>query len=145
VEFKFLNNVDSRFACGLRTDGRLEDLRVFLRRLWKTIDGSPDISKVDSLARDFRDELTHEYHKAEAEWSKINQDLLNWTSGPGITALGVASFAGAIVAGNMLLALPSLLFIPAGITKLIDARTKRTQFRKTTPMSVFIDLSKKNP
>jgi hypothetical protein len=24
VEFKFLNNVDSRFACGLRTDGRLE-------------------------------------------------------------------------------------------------------------------------
>lgn len=145
LEFKFLNNVDSSFACGLRTDGRLEDLRVFLRRLWKTIDGSPDINKAESLARDFRDELTHEYHKAEAEWSKINQDLLNWTGGPGIAALGSAGIAAAIVGGNMVLALPSLLFVHAGITKLVEARTKRTQFRKTTPMSVFIDLSKKNP
>ncbi len=144
LEFKFLNNVDSRFACAMRADGRLEDLRVFLRRLWKTIDGSPEADKIDTLARDFRDELTHEYHKAEAEWSKINQDLINWAGGTGVTGLGIMGLAGAVVTGNMLLGLPSLLFIPAGVSKLVDARTKRTQFRKTTPMSVFIDLSKKN-
>jgi hypothetical protein len=148
LDFKFLDKVDSAFACEMRNEERLGDFRGFLRRLWKTVNGTPDVNKIESIARDFRDELTQEYHKAEADWSKINQDLINWAGGPGATALstaiGMAGIAGAIATGHMSLAIPSLGFIPFGVSKLIDARMKRSQFRKTTPMSVFIDLAKKH-
>lgn len=145
LDFRFLDNVDSNFACEIRAEGRLEDFRAFLRRLWKTVNGGPDLNKIDTIARDFRDELTQEYHKAEAEWSKISQDLTNWAGGPALATLGVGGIAAAIATGNLTLAIPSLGFIPASVLKLVDARTKRKQFRKTTPMSVFIDLSKKGP
>jgi hypothetical protein len=147
LDFKFLDKVDSNFACEMRTEERLADFRAYLRRLWRTVNGSPDLNKIDSIARDFSDELTQEYHKTEAEWSKINQDLINWAGGPASTALGaavgMAGIAGAIATGNMALTIPPLAFIPLGISKLIDMRIKRRQFKKTVPMSVFIDLSKK--
>jgi hypothetical protein len=37
LDFKFLNDVDSHFACSMRTDGRLESFRSFLRRIWKAV------------------------------------------------------------------------------------------------------------
>ena len=42
LEFKFLNQVDSQFACSMRSDGRLESFRAFLRRLWNTVGGQSD-------------------------------------------------------------------------------------------------------
>jgi hypothetical protein len=33
---------------------------------------------MDSMARDFRDELKDEYQKARAEWQQIDTDLLKW-------------------------------------------------------------------
>jgi hypothetical protein len=138
LDFKFLDKVDFNFACEMRTEERLADFRAYLRRLWRTVNGSPDLNKIDSIARDFSDELTQEYHKAEAEWSKINQDLINWAGGPASTALGTAvgmtGIAGAIATGNMALTITPLAFIPLGISKLIDMRIKRRQFKKTVPM-----------
>ena len=132
MEPKFLNNVDSGFACSLRRDGRLEGMRALLRRLWSTVGGTPDINRAESLARDFGDELTDEYHKAEAEWAQIDRDLLKQFG---------ATVAGGLVAGAFSPHIPTLGFAVAGVMELLNARMKRREFRKKIPMSVFVDLS----
>ena len=132
LEFKFLDQVDSEFACSLRKDGRLEGFRAFLRRLWSMIGGTPDINKACSLARDFGDELTEEYHKAEAEWGQIDRDLMKQFG---------ASVVGGLIAGAFSLHIPTLGFAAAGVLELLNARMKRREFRKKVPMSVLIDLS----
>lgn len=131
LEFKFLNHVDSQFACSMRNDGRMESFRAFLRRLWNTVGGQPDPTKIESIARDFRDELTNEYHKAEADWRAIDRELLTW-AGP--------SLGAAIVSGGLNLAIPAFGFCVPAIFKLVESYLKRGEFRKKVPMSVFIDL-----
>jgi hypothetical protein len=61
LTFKFLDQVDSGFACTLRKEGRLEGFRSYLRRLWTTVGGEADVAKAEPLARDFRDELSQAY------------------------------------------------------------------------------------
>jgi hypothetical protein len=131
--FKFLDNVDSGFACALRKDGRLEGFRAFLRRMWIEVGGNPDPSKAETLARDFGDELTDEYHKAEAEWNEIDRSLLKQFG---------ATVAGGIVTGAFVPHISAAGIAIAGVLELVNARMKRGEFRKKVPMSVFIDLSK---
>ena len=133
LDFKFLDNVDSRFACSIRTDGRLESFRAFLRRLWNTVRGELDAGMIDSLARDFRDELTSEHHKAEAEWAEIDSALLK---SAGTTA------AGANISGGLNLEIPALGFSIVAVVELIRSRIKRRNFRKKIPLSMFVDLSR---
>lgn len=132
LQFKFLNKIDSKFACNIRNDGRLEGFRSYLRRIWSAVGGEPDASKSESLARDFRDELTQAYNESQAEWSAIDRDLLKW---------GVPTLGGAIAMGHMSLGLPAAGFAVAGISEIVQARMKRRAFRKRVPMSVFIDLA----
>jgi hypothetical protein len=132
LQFKFLDKVDSKFACSIRQDGRLEGFRSYLRKIWNTVGGEPDLGKSESLARDFRDELTQTYNDAEAEWSAIDRDLLKW---------GVPTIGGAVAMGHMSLGLPTAGFVLAGISELVQAAMKRRAFRKRVPMSVFIDLA----
>lgn len=141
LDFKFLSNFDSKFACEMRNDGRLESFRTFLRKVWRTVGGQPDINKIDSLARDFSDELKDEYHKAEVEWSRIERDLILWLG----TSLGSAATGlGGILTGNLMVGLPALGFCIAGVSKLFSSRIeKKKEFPKKVPMSVFIDLSKR--
>jgi hypothetical protein len=132
LDFKFLDNIDSGFACSLRKDGHLEGFRSFLRHLWKEVGGQPDAAKAQSLARDFCDELRGEHGKAMAEWKAIDRDLLKQFG---------ATVVGGIVGGAFSLQLPLLGVAVAGVAELVNARLKRGEFRKKVPMSVFIDLS----
>jgi hypothetical protein len=134
LTFKFLHNVDSRFACSLRQEGRLEGFRLYLRKLWTTIGGQVDASKSDSLARDFRDELTGEFARARAEWEVIDRDLFRWATGTAVGAMAAGVFSPAIAAGG---------FVVAGISEIVQAEMKRREFRRKVPMSVFIDLERK--
>jgi len=134
LRFKFLDNVDSKFACSMRQSGRLEGFRSYMRRLWHTVDGNPDPSKSEALARDFRDELTQEYKHAQSEWDAIDRELLKWA---------VPTLGGAIATGAFSLALPVLGFAVAGVGEIIQAEMKRREFRKKVPMSVFIDLERR--
>jgi hypothetical protein len=104
------------------------------------VDGNPDPSKIEMLARDFKDELTGEYAKAQAEWSEIDRDLMKWA----VPAIGgVITAAGAILTGHYSLALPGGGFGLNGVNEFIQAHMKRDAFRKKTPLSVFIDLDEK--
>ena len=126
------DQVDSEFACSLRKDGRLQGFRAFLRRLWSTIGGTPDVNKACSLARDFGDELTDEYHKAEAEWGQIDRDLVKQFG---------ATVVGGLITGAFSLHIATLGFAAAGVLELLNSRMRRREFRKKVPMSVLIDLS----
>jgi SEC-C motif len=133
LPFKFLDKIDSGFACAIRKEGRLEGFRGFLRKLWTTVGGELDPAKAEPLARDFRDELTQAYGQAQAEWGAIDRELLKWA----VPALGGALVTGVfspIIGGGLAV---------AGLNEIIQAEMKRREFRKKVPMSVFIDLERK--
>ncbi len=133
LSFKFLDKVDSGFACTIRKEGRLEGFRSYLRKLWTTVGGALDLAKAEPLARDFRDELTQAYSEAQAEWGAIDRDLLKWA---------VPTVGGSLVTGIFSPAIGGGLAV-AGLAEIIQAEMKRREFRKKVPMSVFIDLERK--
>lgn len=138
LEFKFLNNVDVDFARSIRSDGRLESFRLFLRKVWRTVDGSPEVSKVDKIAVEFSKELTDEFKKAEQEWKEIDRKLVNGSiKGP------LVSMAGSIITGNMSWEIPAAGFAIGAIYDLLSTKFSRDRFRKNVPMSVFLDLKAK--
>jgi hypothetical protein len=140
TNFRFLDLVPPRFAYEMRMEGRLEPLRGFLRKIWNQVGGSPDLSKANNLARDFGDELKDQVSRTEADWKKIDQSLLAWLSG---TASGALLTLGGIATGKLSHAIPSLGFSVAAVGQLLAARMKRSRFRKSVPLSVFIDLKRR--
>jgi hypothetical protein len=142
LNFKFLNKVDSNFAVEMRKEGRLEGFRAYLRKIWTTVEGEIDPCKSEKLALDFKDELACEYEKAKADWDDIDRELMKWAV-PAIA--GVVGAVGGFSTGQLALGIPSAGFVVQGINELIQAEMKRKEFRKRTPMSVFIDLDEKRP
>ena len=96
--------------------------------------GDSDPLKSESVARDFRDELSQAFNEAKGEWASIDRELLKW---------GVPTLGGALASGIFSLALPVSGFVVAGISEIVQAEMKRREFRKKVPMSVFIDLEKR--
>jgi hypothetical protein len=139
LNFKFLNNVDSDFAVTMRQEGRLGSFRSYMRKLWKAVDGEPDPTKIEMLARDFKDELEGEYSRVQSDWSAIDHDLMKWA----VPAIGgILSTMAGIITGHYALALGSPL-TGQGISEFLQRNTKREEFRKSNPLSVFIDLEEK--
>lgn len=142
LDFKFLDRVDPKFALEMRAEDRLGSFRGYLRKVWNAVEGSPEPTKADALARDFSDELTQSYQDAKKVWSEIDIELLKWVGGGGIVA-GAGVAVSAMTTGGLSLALPAGGFILNSVTQLIQASLKRSNFRKSVPMSVFIDLERK--
>ena len=140
LDFKFLDTVQPEFAVAMREEGRLASFRSYTRRLWKTVGGDLDLTKAEGVARDFSDELKDEYAKAKADWDAIDRDLLKW----GVPAFaGLAVGVGGLVTGHYQVALPGGGFAVKGVSELIQAHLRRKEFRKKTPLSVFLDLEAK--
>jgi len=119
-------------------DDRLGSFRSFLRDIWKEVGGEPDPSKISNITRDFVDRLKMEKSKMEAEWQKIDQDLLKWV---GISG-GLGSLAPCILTGELSLSFSGAGLIVPSVIQLIVSYSKRKSFRKTQPMSIFMDLSR---
>jgi SEC-C motif len=138
LEFRFLNNVDTRFAQSIREDGRLESFRGLLRRIGKDATEITDLASLDSYVRDCRDALTGEYQKARAEWDKIEVSFFK--------RVATTGGAGAFISGHLL---PDIAMLSAAtlvtLGQLWLRYFDRQQFRKNNPMSVFVDLSRKEP
>lgn len=79
---------------------------------------------------------------AKKAWSEIDIELLKWVGGGGIVA-GVGVAVSAMTTGGLSLALPAGGFVLNSVTQLIQASMKRSNFRKSVPMSAFIDLERK--
>jgi hypothetical protein len=135
LEFRFLNNVDTRFAQSIREDGRLESFRGLLRRIGKDATEITDFASLDSYVRDCKDVLAGEYQKAQAEWDKIDESFLKRVGTTG---------AAAFITGHLLPDVASLSAAAlATLGQLWLRYFQRQQFRKINPMSVFVDLSLK--
>lgn len=138
LDFKFLDGADLKFVHKIKNDGRLSNLRNFLRKTWKEIsaDETPDYQKANKLALEFADELKEQYSKAESEWMGIDADLRKW--------LLSRSGLGALVAtGGVSWTIPALGFALDGVNHLLSARHERKKFRNNVPLSVFVDLKTK--
>jgi hypothetical protein len=135
LEFSFLDKVDPTFALKLKEEGRLEQFRNFLRRVWNKIEGEPSPEEALKLARRFSDELKGEYKKTKEEWKKIDRTLLKWTTSSG----GVAT----VISGGINWQAPALGFCIAAVGQLLVSRAKRRKFRSNVPLAVFLDLEKK--
>jgi hypothetical protein len=137
LDFRFLDNVDPKFAQAVRDDGRLQSFRSLLRKIGNGAADITEMSSLDGFVRDCNDELAGEYQKAQAEWSKIDESFLKWASG------GIAT-ATALAMGQLVPDVAAL----SGATISTIARLGlryfgQRQFRKLNPMSVMIDLARK--
>lgn len=138
LQFKFLDNVDNQFACRIREQGRLEQFRNLLRKIWTEIGGSTDPEKSHNLARDFADEIQDEYKHAKAEWDKIDQELIKWLG----SGAAVAAFSP-LVSGTITPAIPLVGFTIHAVTQLLITNKKRRGFKDSVPLSVFLELDRK--
>lgn len=146
LDFKFLNNVDAKFAVTMRQEGRLEMFRSYLRKLWGSLKVEAESSNADAFVRDFRDELHDAYRKTEDEWKDIDRDLIKWGTG-GIMSAGVvtAAASAATISGGLTLALPMVVVALSGVPALVNSKFARDRFRAKSPLSVFLDLSRHRP
>ena len=137
LDFRFLDNVDPKFAQAVRDDGRLQSFRSLLRKIGNGAADITEISSLDGFVRDCSDELAAEYQKAQAEWSKIDDSFLKWASG----GIGTAT---ALAMGHLV---PDVAALSgATISTLAQLGLRyfgQRQFRKLNPMSVMIDLARK--
>ena len=89
LKFKFLDKVNSDFACSVGKDGRLEGFWLYLRRIWRAVEGDGG-AKSDATARDFGDELIRRTGRQKHEWSAIERDMMKWA----VPKLGGAASPG---------------------------------------------------
>ena len=133
TELSVLSNIPLQAALRLRSENRLEAMRLFFRKLWLKC-REPDTFS-ESNAVSLASELQERIAESRDEWSKIDQDLLKWlgaTSGAVVTA-GLIGFVPAASAG-----------VVTGVTSLIQAQMKRTSFNNRYPAGFFIDLDRRN-
>jgi hypothetical protein len=108
-----------------------------LRKIGKEATEITNPASLDSYVRDCKDGLTDEYQKAQAEWQEIDLSFLRWAGG------GIGT---SLIAGQMLPNIASLSTATAATLGQLSYRYfKQQQFRKSNPMSVFIDLARRNP
>jgi hypothetical protein len=128
-DLKVLKAVPMSAACRLREENRLESLRLFFRRVWKSCRDPDEFSEVNAV--NLSAELREEVSKANEEWQKIDQQLMKWISATGARA-------GTLVASGL------INFVPAaagaavsGITSLIQSSMKRHTFKERYPAGFF--------
>jgi len=133
VKIKYLENVSLEYALRLRKENRLDDLRMFFRKVWLTSKSQNPFSdqNIDTLVV----ELDQKIREAQYEWSKIDQDLLKWfsTAGPAIAGLGAMTGAGQ---------LSWLGPVISGASSLIDAKLKRNSFSNRFPAALLLKTEK---
>lgn len=135
ASLKYLDDVSLEDALSLRKDGRLEDLRAFLRRVWKQACDTTSYADVNGQL--FAEELQSEIRKAEDEWAQIDRDLLKSSGGIGA---GLATAANLIGSGQgEFLAAATLI---AGIPLLAASAWQRRGFPDKFPAAFFLRLGR---
>ncbi len=134
LELKFLNNLSLEHALILRKENRLESLRVFLRKVWKSARTTDQFSEAN--AKVLTEELNEEIIKAEEEWKQIDRNLLKWFAaelGTGIAAAGpmIASGHGSFLAAALAV---------SGVTTLAAIQGDRKSFKNKYPAAFFLKL-----
>lgn len=136
LPFKFLDAVPLSAALALRKEGRLETLRLFLRKVWAATSKSEafDDKNIPLLAA----ELDEKVREAEVEWRKIDRELLQLITPSTVT--GVLAAASLIASGGA--AFLGAAAVLAGGSALAQTRMKRAEHKLVYPAGFFVDLKK---
>ncbi len=129
---KILENVGLGTALKLRSENRLEGMRHFFRKVWKSCREPNQFSRenAENLAAELDDRVT----QADTEWKKIDQDLVKWFAAAGAPII-TAGFSGWVPAAA---AAAGAAVVGAGT--LIESHLKRSQFRDLFPAGFFLGL-----
>jgi len=116
-------------ALTLREENRLESLRFFLRKVWRSCRDPDEFSDVNAV--NLSAELCDEIAKADDEWKKIDRDLLKWFGGMGaaLVSSGSVGFVPAAAAASI-----------TGVAGLIQSRIRRSTFKERYPAGFFLGL-----
>ncbi len=136
VRLKYFNELSLEHALLLRRHGRLEGLRTFLHRVWRSACGKDPFDEANAVV--LGNELTDEIRKAEAEWKQIDRDLLKIVGGEVVAGLLAA---GPLIASGHagFLAAASVV---AGAAPLTWSTMRRRSFMDMFPAALFIGISK---
>lgn len=135
ASLKYLDDVSLDDALALRKDGRLEDLRAFLRKVWTQACDTKSYTNVNGQL--FAEELQSEIRKAEDEWRQIDRDLLKIAGGSG---------AGLVVSAPMIGTGQGIFFAAAaaiaGLSALAASAWQRQGFPTKYPAAFFLRLGR---
>lgn len=134
LELKYLNKLSLKHALILRKENRLESLRVFLRKVWKSARTTDQFSEAN--AKLLAEELKEEIIKAEEEWKQIDRNLIKWFGaelGAGLLSAGplIASGYGTFLAAAV---------ATSGIITLGVTQSERKSFKNKYPAAFFLKL-----
>jgi hypothetical protein len=133
AELKYLNNVSIKNALTLRKEERLQNLRVFLRRVWKQACDPQSFDQVNGML--LAEELQSEVNKADDEWKQIDRELLKYTGAAGaglITSIPmIGSGQGAFLAAAS---------VVAGAAAVGASAWQRRGFEDKFPAAFFLRL-----
>lgn len=134
AELKHLNCVSLADLHRLRTDGYLEDMRAFMRRVWTSCSTGDDFDA--NNAENLSAELIYQINIANEEWKKIDSNLIKWFGSESI--LGVIGVSAA--SSNWL---PAVAVAAAGAVNLYQSSRERDQFIARHPAAFFVDSIRK--
>ena len=128
-DLRILNKIPLHAALQLRKENRLENMRLFFRKVWNS-SSNPDEYSEDN-AVNLASELKARVNEARTEWSKIDQELLKWfgISGSALVTSGLVGFVPAASASAV-----------GGVTGLIQAHLKRNDYKERYPAGFFLGL-----
>lgn len=127
TKFRALEGVSLDSALQLRKENRLESMRNFLRKVWKSCRSPNEFSETN--AAELAGELEHEVAVAKTEWAKIDAELLNWAAG------SVAPFLASTTVGFVPTAITAIVGGAVGLAK---AHIHRKNFHATHPAGFFL-------
>lgn len=132
AQLRALDKTSLDAALTLRKENRLEGMRMFFRKIWKSCRDPHEFAEPNAL--NLVAELHEKISEARSEWSKIDQDILKWfgTAGGAIAAASFAGFLPAAAAGSAAAV--------SGIAALASARMGRRSFRERYPAGYFLRL-----
>jgi hypothetical protein len=136
VNLKFLNNVHLEVAFQLRKEEHLENMRRFLRKLWRKsqLGTQTDAEATSALS----DELQDSVNEASEEWKKIDRNLAGMISLESVAA--GAAVAERIATGSGNWTFPALGLAGAAAVTLGGNIIKRKGFKNRYPAGFFLGI-----
>lgn len=130
----YLDDVSLSDALALRRDGRLEELRVFLRRVWAQACDTNSYARVNGQL--LAEELATEIAKADDEWKQIDRDLLRNAGSIGAGIATAATMFGSGQGGFVAAAA-----VIGGLPLLAASAWQRRGFARRFPAAFFLRLA----
>jgi hypothetical protein len=129
ANLRVLDKVPLTSALQLRKENRLESLRLFLRKVWKSSREGEVFAEENAV--NLAAELADKIREAEGEYKKIDRELINWFGAAGAALLtsGVVGFIPAASAS-----------VVTGAAALVRSGLQRRSFKTEFPAGFFLGI-----